>query len=182
MPKKIHAKRKYQQVEPPVNDWLDRLARFNLHFGRFLRDTSGIFLIALALMSLLAIWDATQGILLTPWADFLVTWFGWGSYILIIAIGYCGFALLRHHADGTKWGRVFALELASLLTLGLFAVISGFSLIAAESGNFGGRLGWGIAYLFKLIAGPVWGTLLLLLLWLLAMMSGFGFGAAPSRM
>ena len=85
------AKRKHaqyaQQVQPPQNDWLDRLARFNLHFGRFLRDTVGVLLLALALMSVLALWNATQGLLLTPWAILLKTWFGWGSYLVIFGIG-----------------------------------------------------------------------------------------------
>lgn len=37
------------------DDWLDRLARFNQHFGRFLRDAVGVLLIAFALMSFLAL-------------------------------------------------------------------------------------------------------------------------------
>ena len=31
------------------DDWLDRVARFNQHFGRFARDTIGVVLIAAAL-------------------------------------------------------------------------------------------------------------------------------------
>jgi hypothetical protein len=36
-------------------DWLDRLAGFDQHFGRFVRDTAGVLLIAAALMTLLAL-------------------------------------------------------------------------------------------------------------------------------
>ncbi len=32
------------------DDWLDRLARFNQHFGRFVRDVLGVVLIAAALI------------------------------------------------------------------------------------------------------------------------------------
>ena len=56
------------------DDWLDRLARFNQHFGRFARDTLGVFLIALALMTVLALGGFTQGFLLSPWAGFLSLW------------------------------------------------------------------------------------------------------------
>ena len=148
--------RRYQQV-PPSNDWLDRLTRFNLHFGRFLRDAFGIFLIALALMSLLSILNLTGGVLLTPWSTFLESWFGWGSYLLILAIVFGGLSLIRRDVRRLGWGRLLALEIASLLTLGLLSILGGNSLVRAEAGQDGGRLGWGISYLFGRIIGPVWG-------------------------
>ena len=61
------------------DDWLDRVARFNQHFGRFARDTIGVVLIAAALMTLLALGGYTEGLLLTPWAEWLYLWFGWGA-------------------------------------------------------------------------------------------------------
>jgi S-DNA-T family DNA segregation ATPase FtsK/SpoIIIE len=174
MPEPRAKRKQYQQVQPPQNDWLDRLARFNLHFGRFLRDTVGILLLALALMSVLAIWNATQGLLLTPWAILLKAWFGWGSYLVIIGIGYGGFILLRRDDSPFGWGRLIALELASLLTLGLLAVIGGNSILRAEAGQDGGQLGWGLATLAWMPAGSIVGTLILFILWCLSLLSGFG--------
>src|SRR5215212_8660077 len=87
-------------------DWLYRLARFNQHFGRFLRDAFGVLLIAFALMSLLALRGFTQGLVLTPWAELLSLWFGWGSYLVVLAIGYCGFAVLRREGFAIGWGRL----------------------------------------------------------------------------
>lgn len=118
------------------NDWLDRFEHFNLHFGRYLRDVAGVLLIAIALMSLLALWNLTSGILLTPWSEFLSKWFGWGSYIIILAIGYGGLVLFRR--DGKPLGliRILSLELASLLTLGLLAVIGNNSIVR------GSGVGW----------------------------------------
>ncbi len=171
----INPSRRYEQ-QPPSNDWLDRLARFNLHFGRFFRDALGVFLMALALMSLLALWGVTGGILLTPWADFLSVWFGWGSYLLIAAFGYGGFAFVRRDNSKLSWTRLLSLELASFLTLGLLAVIGGASLVRAEAGMDGGRLGWGIAYLLGMAMG-VWGTVLLVFLWLLTAATGLGMWA-----
>jgi S-DNA-T family DNA segregation ATPase FtsK/SpoIIIE len=165
--------RRYEQ-QPPSNDWLDRFARFNLHFGRFFRDALGVFLMALALMSLFALWGVTSGILLTPWANFLSVWFGWGSYLLIAAFGYGGFALVRRDNRRPGWTRLVSLELASFLTLGLLAVIGGETLVRAEAGMDGGRLGWGIAYLLGLSMGHVWGTVVLVLLWLLTAATGLG--------
>ena len=152
--------------------WLDRIAQFNQHFGRFMRDALGVLLIAFALMSLLALGNYTEGILLSPWADRLALWFGWGAYLVVIAIGYSGFNLLRRARTALPWGRIFSLELAAFLTLGLLAAAGGNSLIRAEAGADGGRIGWGLTKLFWR-AGELWGTLLLFVFWLLALMSGF---------
>jgi len=170
--------RRYDQQQPPSNDWLDRLAHFNLHFGRFVSDAFGVLLVALALMSLLAIWKLTTGYFLQPWAVALSTWFGWGSYLVILGIGYAGFALIRRDGGHLGWGRVLSLELAALLTLGLLSIFGGGSLVRAEAGNDGGRLGWGLAYLASFKIGVIGGGIILFVLWLLTVMTGFGLWAA----
>jgi len=162
------------------DDWLDRLARFNQHFGRFVRDTLGVVLIAAALIILLALRGYTQGVLLTPWVGRLALWFGWGAYLVVIAIGYAGYALLRRSATPLPWGRLFALEVASFLTLGLLAAMNGNSLVRAETGADGGRIGWGMVTLFWRF-GQTGGTLLMLIPWLLALMSGFNLWALIER-
>ena len=97
-----------------------------------------------------------------------------------MAIAYCGFAVLRREGFAIGWGRLFALELASFLTLALFAAMRGNSLIRAESGMDGGRIGWGLVRLFWQI-GEVPGTLVLFVLWLLALMTGLGVWALIER-
>lgn len=162
------------------DDWLDRLARFNQHFGRFLRDAVGVFLIAFALISFLALGGYTNGLLLTPWTALLSLWFGWGSYLIVLAIAFGGVAILRHGGFPIGWGRLFTLEFGSFLTLALFAAMKGNSLLRAESGMDGGRIGWGLVTLFWRI-GRLPGTLVLFLLWLLALMTGFGVWAVIER-
>jgi S-DNA-T family DNA segregation ATPase FtsK/SpoIIIE len=153
-------------------DWLDRVARFNQHFGRFARDAMGVVLVAIALMTLLALAGYSDGMLLTPWAAMLALWFGWGAYLIVVAIACSGYALLRHSPTKISWSRLFALELAAFLTLGLFAALGGNILLRAESGMDGGRVGWGLVTLIWRL-GRVPGTLLLFVFWLLALMSGF---------
>ncbi|HLA06295.1 MAG TPA: DNA translocase FtsK [Anaerolineales bacterium] len=174
MPKSTKAHHTYEAEVR--GDWLDRIARFNEHFGRFIRDALGVILIAGALMSFLALADYTQGVILTPWADLISLWFGWGSYLIVVAIGFSGYSLLRRNSTPLKWTRLFALELAAFLTLGLLAAFGGNSLLRAEAGADGGRVGWGLATLF-LGLGKLWGTLLLFFFWLLALMTGFGLWA-----
>ena len=154
------------------DDWLDRLARFNLHFGRFLRDILGITLIAFAVMTFLALRGYTEGAFLIPWVGLLSLWFGWGSYLVLLGIGYTGYALLRRGEGFLSWSQLFTLEIATFLTLGLFAAAGGNSVLDAEAGRFGGRIGWGITALFWRM-GELPGTMVLFVLWLLAVMSGF---------
>lgn len=162
------------------DDWLNRLVGFNRHFGRFARDIFGILLIAFAVVTLLALLGYTEGILLTLWVGFLSLWIGWGAYLVVFWLGYAGFALLRRHDGILTWTQIIILELASLLTLGLFAAMGGNSVLDAEAGGHGGRIGWGITAIFwRLDQLP--GTLLMFILWLLALMSGFNVWAWIER-
>ena len=163
------------------DDWLDRLTRFNQHFGRFARDVLGVALIAAALMILLALRGYTSGVLLTPWVGRLALWFGWGAYLVAIAVGYTGYALLRRSLTPLPWGRLFALEIATFLTLGLFAAMNGNSLVRAEAGLDGGRIGWGMVTLFWRFGGQTAGTLLMFIPWLLALMGGLNIWAWLER-
>ncbi len=97
--------------------------------------------------------------------SFKMVWLGM-LRIVILAIGYGGLFLLRH--DNKPFGlfRILSLELAALLTLGLLAVIGSDSLVRAEAGLDGGRLGWSIAYLLDRYAGAVWAALIICILWL----------------
>ncbi len=172
-----HPKSRQYEPQDARGDWLERLARFNAQFGRFMRDAIGVSLIAFALMSLLAVWDWTEGILLTPIANWLNVWFGWGSLFVILAIGYFGYSLVKRDRGEVNWWRLIALELASLLTLGLLAVSIGNDLVQAEEGMGGGRLGWGLAALMWRSMGQIAGTLVLFLAWLVAAATGLGFWA-----
>ncbi len=182
----------YAQTEP--NDWLDRLARFYSLFGRYLRDVAGVALIAFALMSLLAVLEYVydqisnptaqnvnptflSGAILVFVASRLTRWFGLGSLLVILGIGYFGYSLVRRDKGEARWGRIIALELAALLTLGLFAASSGNNLFLAESGLAGGRLGWGLTTLMWRYMGAVLGTLVIFVLWALAVATGFGLWA-----
>jgi S-DNA-T family DNA segregation ATPase FtsK/SpoIIIE len=162
------------------DDWLDRLTRFNQHFGRFVRDVLGALLIAAALPIFLALRGYTAGVLLPPWVPQLALWLGWGAYLVVIAFGSGGYALLRRSVTPLPWGRLFALEVAAFLTIGLLAAMNGNSLVRAETGADGGRIGWGMVTLFWRF-GQTAGTLLMLIPWILALMSGLNLWALLER-
>ena len=157
-------------------DWLDRLVHLDLHFGRFAREALGVILLALAAMVVLALIGGSEGVLLDFVASLLSNWFGWGSYLVALSIGYFGVMLLRWEKQAVSIGWIIAVESALLLTLSLLAAIStltGDALESAEAGTFGGVIGWGLAFFAWKYAGGFWGTSILVVLWLLAMMSSF---------
>ena len=161
--------------EPPrQTNFLDKLARFNLHFGRFARDALGVFLLALALLSLLALWNFTSGILLSPWVHFLRVWLGWGAYFFILSLAAAGVLVIRRSEEKIRWGKILWMELAAFLTLAVFAFAGGNLLSRAEQGLDGGRLGWGLWQIFTIFFPYPWGIVVLFLGWGITMMSAFG--------
>jgi len=160
---------------------LDRWAEFNLHFGRYLRDAAGLLLIVGAVLALLAAWGLTRGSVLTPIHTFLTVWFGWGSYLLLVAAALLGILLIRRRPGLPRWARILAIETAGLLALGILSVLGGNSLVRADAGLDGGRLGWGIAYLGARYLGPIGSLVVLTILFLVLAAWGFGFWAALER-
>ncbi len=174
-PKMPRSRRPPFQQEESQNDWLDRLVRFDWRFGRFARDIAGVLLLALSLMTLLALAGASpNAALLGPWAILLALWFGWGSYLVALSIGLLGYSLLRREEGTSALGRFLSIEFALVLTLCLLAVLGGNSLDRADAGLDGGRVGWGLTFLAWRLAGKTAGTLLIVFLWLLSVMSVFG--------
>jgi len=173
--------RRFHQMEEPGKDWLDRLRSFDLHFGRFARDAVGIILLAFALITLLALSGISQGTLLTPWIGLLSVWFGWGSYLIAISIGLVGIIFMRWDEDAISLGRFIVLELVLLLTISLLAVLGILSGEQPDSDTYGGRVGWGLVTLVWMLAGNIAGTIILVLLWILAAMSTFGIWARVER-
>ena len=128
----------------------DRLVNILLRFERFAWDAAGVFLIALSLMTLVALLvpSLSQGALLTGWTDFLRRWFGWGSLMIVAVLGVIGLMLLRRRMGDlpeVRWRRVFALEGAAFTLLPLITFLGGYSLERAEAGLDGGQIGWGLA-------------------------------------
>jgi DNA segregation ATPase FtsK/SpoIIIE, S-DNA-T family len=158
---------------PRFNDWVDRLARLETHFGRFLWDILGVFLLVFALMTLLGIFGLSKGTLLGKWVSLLENWLGWGSFLVILAAGAVGLLAFRRSRQVVKvhWGQVIALELAAFFSLAVLSVLNGNRL--TEGNMWGGQIGWGISMLVVQFIGPIWGGLVIFLSWGLALMAAF---------
>ena len=162
-----------RQAPAPSKGWVDRLARLQTHFGRFLWDILGVFLIAFALMTILGLIGLSKGSLLETWVTVLKVWLGWGSLLVILSCGAGGLLAFRRSRQSMKihWGQVIAVELAGLLTLAVLSVVSNYQLAQAELGKWGGRIGWGLSVLVAQFIGPIWGGVVIFFLWGLAVLT-----------
>ncbi len=156
------------------SDWVDRLAQIQTHFGRFLWDILGVFLIAFALMTLLGILGLSKGSLLEEWVNLLFVWFGWGELLVVIIAGAGGILAFHRSVQRIKipGSHLIALELAAFLTLALLSAFSGNQL--AEGSMWGGQIGWGLSMLIARYIGPLWGGVVIFVLLGLAVLTGFG--------
>lgn len=162
-----------ENKDPESKDVLDSLAKVNWHFGRFARDVGGVFFLAFALITLLALLGLTSGNLTTFWIEKLEIWFGWGSYLVVASLGMIGILVLRRSDDALPWGRIFILEVAAFLMLGLMNIIAGRSIENVKIGYGGGRLGWGLDQILSKLITPLGALLLFLFGTIFAIMSGF---------
>jgi len=166
----------------------ERFGAFNRLLARFQRfgwDIGAVAVFAFALMTLIAIWiPKWSGGVLTRWAHFLNLWLGWGSVWIVILATIAGGWMIRQHGRLTtvkpKWGKILILEAAAFTSLALLAVLGEISLQRAELGLDGGRVGWGLAEIFRRSLEPtglsstIWMAFLLGLLFVILIFIGSG--------
>jgi S-DNA-T family DNA segregation ATPase FtsK/SpoIIIE len=150
-----------------------------MRFERFAWDVGGVSLLAISVMTLLALLlpQLTAGNVLNWWTTMLRRWFGWGSIFIVIASGVLGLVMLRHRTEElppVRWRRVFALEGAAFTTLALMTLLGDGTLERAESGFDGGLVGWGLAELFGIVLPPVISILVLFFLLVIFLIVGLG--------
>ncbi len=185
-PRKTSAKSRTEGSNQPesskLSGWSQVAIQIWMRFERFAWDMGGVSLLAISVMTLLALVlpKLTGGKLLLWWTNLLQHWFGWGSLLVVMATGVLGLMLLRRrmeNAPEVRWRRVFALESAAFIILTLMTLIGGGSLARAEAGLDGGLVGWGLAELIGIILPPVVSIPLLALLLVSLLVTGLGLGS-----
>jgi S-DNA-T family DNA segregation ATPase FtsK/SpoIIIE len=167
--------RESQSKSSHPTDWVDRLARLETHFGRFLWDILGVLLLALALMTLVGILGLSNGTLLELWITVIDTWLGWGSILVILvafSLGLLAFRRSRHPMK-VHWGQVIGMEFALFLSLAILSILSGNRL--TQGTLWGGQIGWGLSMLVVRFVGPIWGGVIIFVCWGLALLTAFRF-------
>lgn len=150
-----------------------------MRFERFAWDVGGVSLLAISVMTLLALLlpQLTEGNVLDWWTVMLRRWFGWGSIFVVIASGVLGLVMLRRRTDDlppVRWRRVFALEGAAFTTLALMTLLGDGTLERAEGGFDGGLVGWGLAELLSIVLPPVISILVLIFFLVVFLIIGLG--------
>jgi S-DNA-T family DNA segregation ATPase FtsK/SpoIIIE len=148
-------------------------------FGARGREVAGVLLMALAILSLLALIFVTSGRLADWWRDGLYHLFGWGAFGFAVLIGLLGFLIFRV-AQGAitsiPWRMIIGLELAFVGSLGALHAFSPFSdpWQMAAKGEGGGLLGWSLLTVIAPIASRPWAGILYSLLIFAGVTIAFG--------
>ncbi|PWB53507.1 MAG: DNA translocase FtsK [Anaerolineales bacterium] len=175
---------------------VDEGAGCAVRFQRFLWDFVGIFLLAFALLTLIALFSlpTSGGTLLTLWRNFIRHAFGYGAILVALGSAVAGILVLRLHSSHSgvngepvasadrkiPWGRLIALEVAAFAALGLLTVIGGRLVGRAEQGLDGGFVGWGLADLMALglraigLDRNLWGGIVFGVILLVCLLYGMG--------
>jgi S-DNA-T family DNA segregation ATPase FtsK/SpoIIIE len=115
------------------------------------REIAGVLLIALAVLSLLALSNLTRGSLSDWWSTGLYRLFGWGAFLFAIMLGAIGVLIIARTQNivlVTPWKSIIAIEVAFFAFLPVLTAFGAFedknmwSMITA--GNGGGVVGWGL--------------------------------------
>ncbi len=151
---------------------------------RFGQDLVGIVIISIAVITALSVLGLTSGTIANVWTDWIVSGFGWGTYILIALVAYIGLLILFRRIEQfprLNLQRIISLELSLFSLLALFSAVFGFSVDRAHMGSDGGLIGWGLARIFQSFLGSILTIILLALLWLIATIAGLGFSRPIAR-
>jgi S-DNA-T family DNA segregation ATPase FtsK/SpoIIIE len=154
MAKRTPRKQRYLLAEPSQKNLSQWISELNEKFDGSTFDISGVVIFSFALMSLLALMGLTGGSLLTPWANTLWRWFGYGAVFVMGGIGVSGLLIIRKPKEGRNeidWWKFVKFEVLLLLLLMFLTQTGGISIERAESGLDGGYTGWALAGILALI-------------------------------
>jgi len=166
-------KRSKKKPEPPANiNWRAVLA------DPLLQQILALVVIALGVITLLALLRVTTGRWADAWIDLLRYWVGWGAYPAAVAILLAGLLWLQHHLDRPlkwRWRPFVGAELVIFSLLALTHTVAGRSdpwgLVGEPWG--GGLIGWAVSVVLSTYLG--WPAAVLILLALLALGLGLAF-------
>ncbi|HCU57378.1 MAG TPA: hypothetical protein DF984_03980 [Anaerolineaceae bacterium] len=140
-------------------------------------DLAGVLTFSGALILLLGMTGITKGILITPVSQILSRWLGIGRFIVVIMLIVIGIYLVRwrkHPPERIALGRIISFEFSIFFFMGILSMFSGHSLTKAEAGlDWGGLVGWGIAELIQMIAGPTLAVVILFIFLSISIIGAF---------
>ncbi|MBN1889348.1 MAG: hypothetical protein JW850_15240 [Thermoflexales bacterium] len=131
-------------------------------------SVGAVLLILVAPLTLLALLGLTSGFGIDGWVNALRRLFGWGAFVIPLALGWGGYVLLRRQDSqpGFPWSKLIGLEIAFFCGLGLLHSLAVWAdpwQLLEKSGG-GGWFGWGLAaWTSDVLGGRVLSAIALLL-------------------
>ncbi|MBU0703127.1 MAG: DNA translocase FtsK [Chloroflexi bacterium] len=143
-----------------------------------LQQILALVIIAMAVITLLTLFQVTQGRWANAWTNLLRHWFGWGAYPVAVAFLLAGLLWLQHHLDRPlkwRWRPFVGAELVFFGLLTLTHTILGQSdpWELVETGWGGGLIGWSVSVTLSTYMG--WPATVLILLALVILGLGLTF-------
>ena len=105
---------------------------------------SGLFLVAISALTLLSLLSLSRGTLTEGWITLLREAFGWGVYLVTLALGALGVWLFLRSFESVSnpdWERWTGMGILLLTAIGLFHAFTEDPVALAASGGGGGKLG-----------------------------------------
>ena len=143
-------------------------SKINLSLKPLQREIMGLLLLALGVVTTLALLGVTSGVLSDWWTLLLRRIFGWGALVVALGLLAGGVLLLFRNLGarlGLRWEMVIGLEVMFAAGLALLHLLS-FSddpLRLAREGGGGGYIGWALSVLLHNTLGSLLAGLLLLI-------------------
>jgi S-DNA-T family DNA segregation ATPase FtsK/SpoIIIE len=137
---------------------LDRIFDLAVKYRRYGRDLVSLALVIVAVLTLFSLIGLTSGAWISPWANLIRQWFGWGSIFVIAALAASGVLLMRKTSEpfsANDWVQVIWLEVSAFSLMALLSIIGGNSIARAEQGLDGGLVGWGVSEGLGLLLSPL---------------------------
>ncbi len=153
--------------------------------SRILWDLIGLSLLVVGAILLLAVLGITRGDLADGSVFMLKRWFGWGRFIVALAVFATGWLLLlwrKSPPEEFKIGRILLVELGLFLSLGAFSAFANDSVYQVNIGtSAGGIVGFGLAYPFRNMIGNPPAGIVFLTLSAILLILGLGIAGSIER-
>lgn len=144
---------------------------------RVIWDLTALLLLVVSAILLLALLGVTHGKLVDSSVFAIKRWFGWGRFLVALAIFLTGWVLLlwrKSPPENFKLGRILLIELGLFLMLGVFSAFANDSVFTINAGSSaGGIVGFGLAYPLRSLIGNAPTGILLSIIALVLLILGF---------
>ncbi len=126
-----------------------RRRQLRFSYGARSREMSGVVILALAILSLLALAGLTRGSISDWWSNGLYWLFGWGAFVFAALLGALGVMLIARTEAGLRpmpWRAIIFSEMAFVAVLGMLHALAANPDMwkLAVNGEGGGIVGWGL--------------------------------------